>query len=61
LRWFENCCFVHLPDGKALIERESRYLDVNANRFWRAVSAAHLRNRVRFGIKLWFEANAIAP
>ena len=61
LRWFENCCFVHLPDGKTLIERESRYLDVNANRFWRAVSAAHLRNRVRFGIKLWFEANAIAP
>jgi hypothetical protein len=27
LRWFEQCCFVHLPDGKALIERESGYAD----------------------------------
>jgi len=60
LRWFKNCCFVHLPDGKALIERESRYLDFNANRFWRSVSAAHICNRVRSGIKLWFEPNAKA-
>jgi hypothetical protein len=61
LRWFQHCCFVHLPDGKALIERESRYPDFNPNRFWRAVSTAHLLNRARFGIKLCFEATSIAP
>ncbi|WP_165104415.1 MULTISPECIES: hypothetical protein [unclassified Caballeronia] len=61
LRWFQHCCFVHLPDGKALIEREARYPDFNANRFWRTVSTAHLLNRARFGIKLCFEATSIAP
>jgi hypothetical protein len=61
LRWFQHCCFVHLPDGKALIERESRYPDFNPSRFWRAVSTAHLLNRARFGIKLCFEATSIAP
>ncbi|MFK4444294.1 hypothetical protein ABH944_003524 [Caballeronia udeis] len=61
LRWFQHCCFVHLPDGKALIERESRYSGFNPNRFWRAVSTAHLLNRARFGIKLCFEATSIAP
>ena len=61
LRWFQHCCFVHLPDGKALIERESRYPGFNPNRFWRAVSTAHLLNRARFGIKLCFEATSVAP
>ena len=61
LRWFQHCCFVHLPDGKALIERESRYPGFNPNRFWRAVTTAHLLNRARFGIKLCFEATSIAP
>jgi hypothetical protein len=50
-----------LPDGKALIERESRYPEFTANRFWRAVSTAHLLNRARFSIKLCFEATSIAP
>jgi hypothetical protein len=61
LRWFQHCCFVHLPDGKSLIERESRYPDFNPSRFWRTVSTAHLLNRARFGIKLCFEATSIAP
>jgi hypothetical protein len=61
LRWFQHCCFVHLPDGKALIEREARYPGFNPNRFWRTVSTAHLLNRARFGIKLCFEATSIAP
>ncbi len=61
LRWFRHCSFVHLPDGKALIERESRYPEFNPNRFWRAVWTAHLLNRARFGIKLCFKATSIAP
>ncbi len=61
LRWFQHCCFVHLPDGKALIEREARYPDFSPSRFWRAVSMAHRLNRARFGIKLCFEATSIAP
>jgi hypothetical protein len=59
LRWFQHCCFVHLPDGKALIERESHYPRFNPNRFWRTVATAHLLNRARFGIKLCFEATSI--
>jgi hypothetical protein len=61
LRWFQHCCFLHLPDGKALIEREARYPGFNPNRFWRTVSTAHLLNRARFGIKLCFNATPIAP
>ena len=61
LRWFQHCSFVHLPDGKALIERESRYADFNPARFWRAVSKAHLLNRARFGIKLCFTATSVVP
>jgi hypothetical protein len=61
LRWFQHCCFVHLPDGKALIERESHYPRFNPSRFWRTVTTAHLLNRARFGIKLCFEATSIAP
>jgi hypothetical protein len=61
LRWFKHCCFVHLPDGKKLIERESRRSDFNTSRFWRAVTSAHLRNRVRFAAKLCFEVTSIAP
>ncbi|CAN7626161.1 hypothetical protein LJR034_004834 [Caballeronia sp. LjRoot34] len=61
LRWFQHCCFVHLPDGKALIEREARYPGFDPNRFWRTVTTAHLLNRARFGIKLCFEATSIAP
>jgi hypothetical protein len=61
LRWFQHCAFVHLPDGKALIERESRHADFNPDRFWRAVSTAHLLNRARFGIKLCFTATSVVP
>ncbi|WP_213781431.1 hypothetical protein [Caballeronia sp. dw_276] len=61
LRWFQHCAFVHLPDGKSLIERESRHADFNPDRFWRAVSTAHLLNRARFGIKLCFQATSVAP
>jgi hypothetical protein len=50
-----------LPDGKMLIERESRHSDFNASRFWRAVMTAHLRNRVGFAAKVCFESTAIAP
>jgi hypothetical protein len=49
---------VYLLDGKALIERESRYPGFNPNRFSRAASTAHLLNRARFGIKLCFESCA---
>jgi hypothetical protein len=61
LRWFQHCCFVHLPDGKALIERESHYPDFKPTRFWRAVSTAHFLNRARFSIKLCFEATSVVP
>lgn len=61
LRWFQHCSFVHLPDGKALIERESRHAEFVPKRFWRAVSKAHWLNRARFGIKLCFEATSVAP
>ncbi|WP_156393409.1 hypothetical protein [Burkholderia sp. Leaf177] len=61
LRWFQHCAFVHLPDGKSLIERESRHASFSPDRFWRAVSRAHLLNRARFGIKLCFTATSVAP
>jgi hypothetical protein len=61
LRWFQHCCFVHLPDGKALIERESHYPDFKLTRFWRAVSTAHFFNRARFSIKLCLEATSVVP
>ena len=61
LRWFKHCCFVHLPDGKALIERESRYADFNLKRFWRSVSTAHRFSRVRFSLKLYLKTTSTAP
>jgi hypothetical protein len=61
LRWFQHCCFVHLPDGKALIERESKFAEFSAARFWRNVTAAHLLGRVRFGLKSRLGVLSLAP
>jgi hypothetical protein len=51
LRWFRSCSFVHLPSGKKLLERESRFVDFDAHRFWRRVGQAHLVGRVRLAVK----------
>jgi hypothetical protein len=61
LRWFQSCCFVHLPGSKALIERESRYAEFSAARFWRHVSTAHLLGRARFNAKRLFGMLPLAP
>ncbi|OTP75670.1 hypothetical protein [Caballeronia sordidicola] len=61
LRWFKHCCFVHLPDGKALIERESQYADFKLKRFWRTVPMAHRFSRVRFSLKLYLKTTSTAP
>jgi hypothetical protein len=61
LRWFQHCCFVHLPDGKALIEREAQFADFSPTRFWRNVSTAHVLGRVRFGVKSRFGVLSLAP
>lgn len=61
LRWFQHCCFVHLPDGKALLERESQYPDFNPARFWRAVSTAHFLNRARVGLKVCLDVTSMKP
>jgi hypothetical protein len=61
LRWFQSCCFVHLPGGKALIERESRHAHFSAARFWRQVGTAHLLGRARFIAKRLFGMLPLAP
>ncbi len=51
LRWFRCCSFVHLPGGKALLEREARFAEFAPDRFWRHMRMAHLRGRVRHALK----------
>ena len=51
LRWFRCCSFVHLPGGKALLEKEARFDDFAPDRFWRHMRVAHLRGRVRHAVK----------
>ncbi|NPT45588.1 hypothetical protein GNZ12_30560 [Paraburkholderia sp. 1N] len=51
LRWFRACSFIHLPGGKALLEKEARSAGFVPQRFWRRVQAAHLRGRARFALK----------
>jgi hypothetical protein len=51
VRWFRCCSFVHLPGGKALLEREARFADFVPDRFWRHMRQAHLRGRVRHALK----------
>jgi len=51
LRWFRCCSFVHLPGGKALLEREARFSEFAPDRFWRQMRMAHLRGRVRHALK----------
>ncbi|MFM0502555.1 hypothetical protein [Paraburkholderia caffeinilytica] len=51
VRWFRCCSFVHLPGGKALLEREARFAEFAPDRFWRRMCAAHLRGRVRHALK----------
>ncbi|WGS53143.1 hypothetical protein LFL96_33795 [Paraburkholderia sp. D15] len=51
VRWFRCCSFVHLPGGKALLEREARFVDFAPDRFWRHLRVAHLRGRARHALK----------
>ncbi|MEZ0604086.1 hypothetical protein ACAX43_18290 [Paraburkholderia sp. IW21] len=51
VRWFRCCSFVHLPGGKALLEKEARFVDFAPDRFWRRLRMAHLRGRVRHAVK----------
>ncbi|NMM00592.1 hypothetical protein HHL24_21965 [Paraburkholderia sp. RP-4-7] len=51
VRWFRCCSFVHLPGGKALLEKEARFADFVPDRFWRHMRVAHLRGRVRHALK----------
>jgi hypothetical protein len=51
VRWFRCCSFVHLPGGKALLEKEARFVDFVPDRFWRRMRVAHLRGRVRHALK----------
>lgn len=51
VRWFRCCSFVHLPGGKALLEKEARFVDFAPDRFWRRLRMAHLRGRVRHALK----------
>jgi hypothetical protein len=51
LRWFRGCSFIHLPGGKALLERDARSAGFVPQRFWRRVRAPHLRGRVRHALK----------
>ncbi|RKE38826.1 hypothetical protein B0G76_5181 [Paraburkholderia sp. BL23I1N1] len=51
VRWFRCCSFVHLPGGKALLEREARFDDFVPGRFWRRLRMAHLRGRARHALK----------
>lgn len=51
LAWFRNCSFVHLPAGKALLERQSHQRAFVPVRFWRSVLIAHWLWRGRLAIK----------
>lgn len=51
LAWFRNCSFVHLPAGKALLERQSHQAAFVPARFWRSVLIAHWLWRGRLAIK----------
>ncbi len=51
VRWFRCCSFVHLPGGKALLEKEGRFDDFVPDRFWRHMRVAHVRGRVRHALK----------
>lgn len=51
MRWFRCCSFVHLPGGKALLEKEARFAEFAPDRFWRRMRVAHLRGRVRRAVK----------
>ncbi|MDR3388134.1 MAG: hypothetical protein P4L92_13880, partial [Rudaea sp.] len=51
VRWFRCCSFVHLPGGKALLEKEAHFADFVPDRFWRHMRVAHLRGRVRHALK----------
>ena len=51
LAWFRNCSFVHLPAGKALLERESHQAAFIPAHFWRSVLIAHWLWRGRLAIK----------
>lgn len=51
VRWFRCCSFVHLPGGKALLEKEARFGEFAPDRFWRHMRVAHLRGRMRHALK----------
>jgi hypothetical protein len=51
LAWFRHCSFVHLPGGKALLERQSHLAAFVPVRFWRSVLIAHWVGRVRLALK----------
>lgn len=51
VRWFRCCSFVHLPGGKALLEKESLSAEFVPDRFWRRMRVAHLRGRARHALK----------
>jgi hypothetical protein len=51
LRWFRGCSLVHLPGGKALLEKEARFGEFVPARFWRRMRVAHWRGRVRQALK----------
>jgi hypothetical protein len=51
LAWFRNCSFVHLPAGKALLQRQSHQEVFVPVRFWRSVLIAHWLWRGRLTIK----------
>ncbi|MGF6770820.1 hypothetical protein P3T18_003299 [Paraburkholderia sp. GAS199] len=51
VRWFRCCSFVHLPGGKALLEKEARFPEFVPERFWRRMRVAHWRGRVRHALK----------
>jgi hypothetical protein len=51
LKWFRRCAFIHLPGGKALLEKQARYADFAPERFWCHLWVAHLCGRARHAIK----------
>jgi hypothetical protein len=60
VRWFRCCSLVHLPGGKALLEREARFVDFVPDRFWRHLRIAHLRGRLRHAVKRIFRMLKVA-
>lgn len=51
LAWFRQCTFVHLPAGKALLQRQSHQAAFAPSRFWRSVLISHWLWRGRLAIK----------